>query len=132
MKDLLAQSKKNGNTLSSIDGKLDVIQLTQQAILDKINAEAHKGDERYTETKALLKEILDKVGKQNGKYDDGELLKVLNNLSNLIDTKLDAILKAIKDHDVKVTVDVTGKVKCECNCGKKDEGIIGDLANALN
>ena len=132
LKDLLAQSKKNGNTLSSIDGKLDVIQLTQQAILDKINAEAHKGDERYTETKALLKEILDKVGKQNGKYDDGELLKVLNNLSNLIDTKLDAILKAIKDHDVKVTVDVTGKVKCECNCGKKDEGIIGDLANALN
>lgn len=132
LKDLLAQSKKNGNTLSSIDGKLDVIQLTQQAILDKINAEAHKGDERYTETKALLKEILDKVGKQNGKYDDGELLKVLNNLSNLIDTKLDDILKAIKDHDVKVTVDVTGKVKCECNCGKKDEGIIGDLANALN
>lgn len=132
LKDLLAQSKKNGNTLSSINGKLDVIQLTQQAILDKINADAHKGDERYTETKALLKEILDKVGKQNGKYDDGELLKVLNNLSNLIDTKLDAILKAIKDHDVKVTVDVTGKVKCECNCGKKDEGIIGDLANALN
>ena len=132
LKDLLAQSKKNGNTLSSINGKLDVIQLTQQAILDKINAEAHKGDERYTETKALLKEILDKVGKQNGKYDDGELLKVLNNLSNLIDTKLDDILKAIKDHDVKVTVDVTGKVKCECNCGKKDEGIIGDLANALN
>ena len=132
LKDLLAQSKKNGNTLSSIDGKLDVIQLTQQAILDKINAEAHKGDERYTETNALLKEILDKVGKQNGKYDDGELLKVLNNLSNLIDTKLDDILKAIKNHDVKVTVDVTGKVKCECNCGKKDEGIIGDLANALN
>lgn len=132
LKDLLAQSKKNGNTLSSIDGKLDVIQLTQQAILDKINAEAHKGDERYTETNALLKEILDKVGKQNGKYDDGELLKVLNNLSNLIDTKLGDILKAIKDHDVKVTVDVTGKVKCECNCGKKDEGIIGDLANALN
>ena len=132
LKDLLAQSKKNGNTLSSIDGKLDVIQLTQQAILDKINAEAHKGDERYTETNALLKEILGKVGKQNGKYDDGELLKVLNNLSNLIDTKLGDILKAIKDHDVKVTVDVTGKVKCECNCGKKDEGIIGDLANALN
>ena len=132
LKDLLAQSKKNGNTLSSIDGKLDVIQLTQQAILDKINAEAHKGDERYTETNALLKEILGKVGKQNGKYDDGELLKVLNNLSNLIDTKLGDILKAIKNHDVKVTVDVTGKVKCECNCGKKDEGIIGDLANALN
>lgn len=132
LKELLAQSKKNGNTLSSIDGKLDVIQITQQAILDKINAEGHKGDTRYAETNALLKDILDKVGKQNGSYDDGELLKVLNNLSNLIDGKLDDILKAIKDHDVKVTVDVTGKVKCECNCGKKDEGILGDLMDAVN
>ena len=132
LRELLAQSKKNGNTLSSIDGKLDVIQITEQAILDKINAEAHKGDERYAATNALLKEILNKVGKQNGSYDDGELLKVLNNLSNLLDKKLDDILKAIKDHDVKVTVDVTGKVKCECNCGSKDEGIIGDLLNAVN
>lgn len=132
LRELLAQSKKNGNTLSSIDGKLDVIQITEQAILDKINAEAHKGDERYAATNALLKEILGKVGKQNGSYDDGELLKVLNNLSNLLDKKLDDILKAIKDHDVKVTVDVTGKVKCECKCGSKDEGIIGDLLNAVN
>ena len=132
LRKLLAQSEKNGNTLSSIDGKLNVIQITQQAILDKINAEAHKGDKRYAATNALLKEILDKVGKQNGSYDDGELLKVLNNLSNLLDRKLDDILKAIKDHDVKVTVDVTGKVKCECNCGSKDEGIIGDLLKAVN
>lgn len=129
--ELLAQSKKNGNTLSSIDGKLDVIRITQQAILDKINLEGHKGDERYTETNALMKEILDKVGEQNGSYNDGELLKILNKLSELVNTKLDDILKAIKDHDVKVTVDVTGKVKCDCDCGKNHEGIIGDLNDIL-
>ena len=47
LKDLLTQSKKNGNTLTSIDGKLDAIKLTQQGISDKIDAEAHKGDVRY-------------------------------------------------------------------------------------
>ena len=131
--ELIDLTKKNGNTLSSIDGKLDVIQLTQQAILDKINVEAHKGDERYEKTNALLNEILDKVGKQNGSYDDSKLLDILNNLSKLIDTKLDQILDAIKDHDVKVTVDVTGQVKCECNCGNggKHEGILGDLDKIL-
>ena len=45
------------------------------------------------------------------------------------------ILKAIKDHDVKVTVDVTGKVQCECNCncgnGGVHEGILGDLNDLL-
>ena len=63
LKDLLAQSKKNGNTLSSIDGKLNVIQITQQAILDKINAEAHKGDQRYERADAFMTEVLDKLGK---------------------------------------------------------------------
>ena len=50
--------------------------------------------------------------------------------------QLDDILAAIKDHevhvtvdDLNITVDVTGKVKCECTCsdGHKHEGIIGDL-----
>ena len=127
---LLAQSEKNGSTLSRIDGKLDVIQITEQAILDKINAEAQKGDERYAATSALLKEILDKVGGQKN-YDDAKLLKVLSDLSNLINKKLDAILEEIKNHDVNVTVDITGQVKCECNCGKNHEGILGDLNDIL-
>lgn len=133
LKDLLAQSKKNGNTLSSIDGKLNVIQITQQAILDKINAEAHKGDQRYERADAFMTEVLDKLGKQSdaGKYDDTKLLEALKGLSNLIDNKTDKLLEAIKDHDVKVTVDVTGKVKCECNCGKNHEGILGDINNIL-
>ena len=133
LKDLLAQSKKNGNTLSSIDGKLNVIQITQQAILDKINAEAHKGDQRYERADAFMTEVLDKLGKQSdaGKYDDTKLLEALKGLSNLIDNKTDKLLDAIKDHDVKVTVDVTGKVKCECNCGQNHEGILGDINNIL-
>lgn len=133
LKDLLAQSKKNGNTLSSIDGKLNVIQITQQAILDKINAEAHKGDQRYERADAFMTEVLDKLGKQSdaGKYDDTKLLEALKGLSNLIDNNTDKLLDAIKDHDVKVTVDVTGKVKCECNCGQNHEGILDDINNIL-
>ena len=133
LKDLLAQSKKNGNTLSSIDGKLNVIQITQQAILDKINAEAHKGDQRYERADAFMTDVLDKLGNQSGtgKYDDTELLEALKGLSNLIDNKTDKLLDAIKNHDVKVTVDVTGKVKCECNCGQNHEGIIDDINNIL-
>ena len=133
LKDLLAQSKKNGNTLSSIDGKLNVIQITQQAILDKINAEAHKGDQRYERADAFMTEVLDKLGKQSdaGKYDDTKLLEALKGLSNLIDNKTDKLLDAIKDRDVKVTVDVTGKVKCECNCGQNHEGILDDINNIL-
>lgn len=133
LKDLLAQSKKNGNTLSSIDGKLNVIQITEQAILDKINAEAHKGDQRYERADAFMTEVLDKLGNQSGagKYDDTKLLEALKGLSNLIDNKTDKLLDAIKDHDVKVTVDVTGKVKCECNCGQNHEGILGDINNIL-
>ena len=133
LKDLLAQSKKNGNTLSSIDGKLNVIQITQQAILDKINAEAHKGDQRYERADAFMTEVLDKLGKQSDadKYDDTKLLEALKGLSNLIDNKTDKLLEAIKNHDVKVTVDVTGKVKCECNCGQNHEGILDDINNIL-
>ena len=132
LRELLAQSKKNGNTLSSIDGKLNVIQITQQAILDKLDLEGHKGDTRYEATYTFMQTVLDKMGKQNGSYDDSELISILNNLSKLLNGKLDDILNAIKNHDIKITVDVTGKVKCECNCGSKDEGIIGDLLKAVN
>ncbi len=134
LKDLLAQSKKNGNTLSSIDGKLNVIQITQQGIADKIDAEAHKGDVRYQRADKFMTDVLNALGKlsDNGKYDDTKLLDALNKLSNLVDTKTDALLDAIKNHDVKVTVDVTGKVKCECNCGGKHEGILGDIIDAAN
>lgn len=75
-----------------------------------------------------------------------EAFKNLPDYNDKLDTiiaKLDAlgdkakeILEAIKDHDVKITVDVTGKVKCECNCqcpneGGVHEGILGELKDLL-
>ena len=132
LKELIELTKDNNNTLTDINGKLDVIKVTQQAILDKINVEANKNDERYTKLDAFMKEVLEKLSSSaaNG-YDDSKLMEVLSKLSNMIDTRLEEILNAIKDHDVNVTVDVTGKVTCECNCGKPHEGILGDLEDAL-
>ncbi len=132
LKELVELTKDNNNALTDINGKLDVIKVTQQAILDKINVEANKNDERYTKLDAFMKEVLEKLSSSaaNG-YDDSKLMEVLSKLSNMIDTRLEEILNAIKDHDVNVTVDVTGKVTCECNCGKPHEGILGDLEDAL-
>lgn len=65
----------------------------------------------------------------------GTLIAILGDTNNKIDInaqlllqKMDDILKAIQDHDVNVTVDVTGKVECKCNCcngngGNPDEGV---------
>ena len=63
------------------------------------------------------------------------LCKILEALSNKTDSpdfskileKLDAILKAIKDHNVKITVD--GHITCDCNCGDggTHEGVVDDL-----
>ncbi len=130
---LLELTGKNNELLSSIDGKLELINLTGKAILDKMNVEGHKNDERYKKTEAVLNEILDKLKNQTGGYDDSELMKVLKDLSKIFNDRMDEILDAIKDHDINVTVDVTGKVTCECNCGKGDnnEGIIGDLNKVL-
>ena len=131
MQELLAQSKKNGNILTDIDAKLDAIKVTGDAILAKINAEAEKGDKRYEKVYNLMQQIFNKLGDSGVKYDDSKLLEILGNLSGMIEGKLNEILEAIKDHDVKVTVDVTGKVTCECNCGKNHECIIGDLNDLM-
>ena len=133
MKELLAQAKKNGNILTNIDAKLDAIKMTGDAILAKIDAESQKGDERYEKTYNLMQQIFNKLGNGGSgvAYDDTKLLEILGNLSSMIDGRMSELLNAIKDHDVKVTVDVTGKVKCECDCGKNHEGIIGDLNDLM-
>lgn len=130
LQELLAQSKKNGSILTDIDAKLDAIKVTGDAILAKINAEAKKGDERYDKVYNLMQDIFNKLGDPSVKYDDSKLLKILGDLSNMLENKLDKILEEIKDHDVKVTVEV-GEITCKCNCGKNHEGIIGDLNNLM-
>lgn len=121
MSELLAQAKKNGNILSSIDGKADVLNGTTKAILDNLEREAGKNDVRYTNIENLLKALANKA---DGK-DDKDLLDRLDKVL----AKLDEIKDAIKNH--KVTVDVTGKVECKCDCGKNHEGIIDDIENIL-
>ncbi len=119
MAELLELTKGNNGLLTDIDAKMDVLNVTTKAILDKIEAEAGKNDERYENVMNILNNI------KGGNFDDTKLMEKLDKVLN----KLDDILAAIKDH--KVTVDVTGKVTCECNCGKPHEGIIGDLNDIL-
>lgn len=118
---------KNGDTLSSIDAKMDVLNITANAILDKLEVEFGKNDERYTNIMNILNAIKNNGGGGTGGagYDDSALLAKLDKVLD----KLDDILDAIKDH--KVTVDVTGKVTCDCNCGGNHEGILGDLEDIL-
>lgn len=114
LKELIELTKKNGNTLDNIDAKMDVVNVTTKAILDKLG-----------HVDQNVQNILDFIKKNAGSYDDSKLLEKLDKIMD----KLDDILAAIKDH--KVTVDVTGKVTCECNCGQNHEGILGDLNDIL-
>ena len=123
--ELLKQSKANGDILSNIDAKTDVISTTTKSILAALEKEFGKNDERYKNINNILNVI---ANKDSGKGDDTKLLAKLDEIL----AKLDEIKDAIKDH--KVQVDVTGKVTCECNCGNdnKHEGILGDLNDILN
>ena len=127
LKELIEISKKNGDKLSSIDSRLDVLNVTTKAIEEELKKQGKANGERYEKLMALLSSMKDAIGKGGNNFDDTKLMKALE----LISGKLDDILAAIKDHDVKVTVDVTGKVQCECNCGKNHEGILGDLDDIL-
>ena len=123
--ELLKQSQKNGDILSNIDAKTDVIATTTKSILAALEKEFGKNDERYQNVMNILTVIANKEG-ANG--NDEKLLAKLDEIL----AKLDKILDAIKNH--KVEVDVTGKVTCECNCGDngKHEGILGDLNKILD
>lgn len=111
---------ENGKQLSDMNVKMDVLNVTSQAILDKLGNEFGKNDERYISIMNALNVI------KNKGFDDSKLLAKLDKMTG----KLDDILAAIKDH--KVTVDVSGKVTCECNCGGNHEGILGELENILS
>lgn len=123
--ELLKQSKANGNILSNIDAKTDVIATTTKSILAALEKEFGKNDTRYKNIMNILNVIANNAG---SKGDDTKLLAKLDEIL----AKLDEIKDAIKNH--KVTVDVTGKVTCECNCGNnnKHEGILGDLNDLMN
>lgn len=114
MKELLKQTRANGD-------KLDSLNLTMDTLKAMIKTKFDKDDERYKNIENLLNVIINKMGDK----DDSAISAKLDDIL----AKLGEILEAIKDH--KVTVDVTGKVTCECNCGKNHEGIIGDLNDLM-
>ena len=145
MAELIELTAKNNSLLESIDGKLDLIQLSIDAAKDEIlsllSNEFDKNDERYKNIMNTLNEI--KINAGSGSYDDTELLQKLDSILVLLDKignkeyddtelmeKLDKILEAIKDHNI--TIDITGKVECNCNCGGNHEGILGDLEDILS
>ena len=131
LKELIELTKDNNGVLTDMNTKLDVLNVTAQAILDKINVEANKNDERYVAVNQLMTDILNQL-KVAGGYDDTKLMEILADLSAMIDTRLEELLNAIKDHDVNVTIE-GGTIKCECTCGNggNHEGILGDLEEAL-
>ena len=123
--DLLAETRANGNILTDIDAKLDVANITITAIKEKMETEYGKNDIRYTNMMNLLNALKGKIDN----FDDATLLEKLD----LITSNQDKIMDLIKNH--QVTIDVTGKVTCECNCsscnGGNNEGILEDLENVL-
>ena len=134
LSDLLQLTSKNNSLLESIDGKMDVINLTIERAKDEILA---KLGENNANTQAILAKLNE--FKNISDANSEEILKKMDTIINVLNkidyddsalmAKLDDILAAIKDHNV--TVDITGKVTCECNCGGNHEGIIGDLEDIL-
>ena len=113
--------KQNGDVLTSIDVKIDLLNITAKSIEAKLSDEYGKNDARYTN----IMNGINALKANSDKYDDAELLAKFDLLLN----KLDDIAQAIKDHNI--TIDVTGKVTCNCNCGANHEGILSDINQVL-
>ena len=137
LSELLELTSKNNGLLEDIDGKMDVINLTIERAKNEILAQMNKGD---ATTEAILNALNEfkNISTANDKEILSKMDTIINILNNIKDStydntelmaKLDDILAAIKDHNV--TVDITGKVTCECNCGCNHEGILCDLEDIL-
>ncbi len=134
---LLELTSKNNGLLEDIDGKMDVINLTIERAKNEILAHMNQSD---ATTEAILNALNEfkNISTSNDKEILSKMDTIINILNNIKDStyddtalmsKLDEILAAIKDHNI--TVDITGKVTCECNCGGNHEGILGDLEDVL-
>ena len=137
LSELLELTAKNNSLLESIDGKMDVIKLTIDAAKDEIIAHLGNGGGNV-DVDAILNKLDEFMSLSNANSE--AILKKMDTIINLINNiktyddsalmaKLDDILAAIKDHNI--TVDITGKVECNCNCGGNHEGILGDLDDIL-
>ena len=137
LSELLELTAKNNGLLESIDGKMDVINVTIETAKNEILAKMDKNDANTTAILNALNEFKN-ISNANDKAILEKMDTIINVLNNIEDNKyadtdlmakLDDILAAIKDHEVKV--EVNGKVTCECNCGGSHEGILGNLDQVL-
>ena len=137
LSELLQLTSKNNGLLESIDGKMDVINVTIETAKNEILAKMDKNDANTTAILNALNEFKN-ISTANDEAILAKMDTIINILNNIKDStyddsalmaKLDDILAAIKDHNV--TVDIKGKVTCECNCGGNHEGIIGNLDDIL-
>ncbi len=137
LSELIQLTSKNNSLLESIDGKMDVITLTIERAKEEILAKMDQNDANTTAILNALNEFKN-ISDANSKEILAKMDTIINVLNNIKDStyddtalmaKLDEILAAIKDHNI--TVDITGKVTCDCNCGGNHEGIIGDLEDIL-
>ena len=137
LSELLQLTSKNNGLLESIDGKMDVINLTIERAKDEILAKMDKNDANTQAILAKLDEFMN-LSNANSEAILKKMDTIINVLNNIKDNtyddsalmaKLDDILAAIKDHDI--TVNLEGKVTCNCNCGGNHEGIIGNLDQIL-
>lgn len=134
LKQLVELNKANGVKLDTITKQNETIITLLKAFKSNVDASLKQINDSINNIEGDVTEVKGFLGKLEAKL-NAILDKLGNGGSCQVDfdtlmAKLNEILDAIKDHEVKV--DVTGKVTCECKCGGgKHEGILGDLDNIL-
>ncbi len=139
LQELLDLTSSNNDLLGNIDAKLEVINLTIEAAKNEIIEKLGSSDSNAQAIIAKLEEFMN-LSNANSEAILKKMDTIINLLNNISDktyddselmAKLDDILEAIKDHDI--TIDVSGNITCECNCGNSGnhEGILGNLEDIL-
>ena len=123
--DMINSFNKIYDKIDQLPNAKDYTELLQK-ILDKLGTLDDLDETLQGGISAILKAIADNA------VDFTELYKLIKENHGDLTKWLDKIFKAIQDHDVNVTVDVTGQVYCECGQdGGANEGIIGTLTKGL-
>ena len=112
IKQLIEVEKDNKGLLTSIDGKLDLINATQNVLIDEVKKLAGNLPDYNTKLNTIIS-LLQGLNNKPG-FDDSKIL-----------AKLDEMLNKILEHKF-----------CNCNCSGKDdgnhEGILDDLNDILS
>ena len=151
---ILAQLKKGNAKIDDVIALLNTINANvvqgnndNKEMLTKILAAINKLGVDQAKYFNLILDAINRVGDQIPDYTAllNAILAKLDRIGDSVDNgfnaslaKMQEILEAIQNHEVHVTVDVTGKVTCECNCqggggsGDPHEGILNDINNLIS